>query len=142
MLTPCLRSGEDQGKRLMATPIRVIVTFMAFFGTFVLSWIVLLAFLPSSIAWLANLGALGIAIYVGRHTWRRSEQPPSSAAGFAAYGAAIVGSVGFAAGFFGPMVFAPAANQGPMLGIFITGPAGALLGALLGFVYGMRRAGR
>jgi hypothetical protein len=30
------------------------------------------------------------------------------------------------------MVLAPDANQGPMLGIFITGPGGASLGAILG----------
>ena len=35
----------------------------------------------------------------------------------------------------GPMVFAPDANQGPLLGIFITGPLGTLLGAIGGFVY-------
>ena len=39
--------------------------------------------------------------------------------------------VGFAAGFFGPLVFNPEANQGPLLGIFITGPAGFFLGLLL-----------
>lgn len=37
------------------------------------------------------------------------------------------------------MIFAPGANQGPMLGIFITGPAGALLGAVAGFFYGLNR---
>ena len=38
------------------------------------------------------------------------------------------GSVSFAAGSFGPMVLAPGANQGPLLGVFITGPLGALVG--------------
>jgi len=50
-------------------------------------------------------------------------------------GALIVGGIGFCAGFFGPMVFAPDANQGPLLGIFITGPLGALLGAIGGVVH-------
>lgn len=40
-------------------------------------------------------------------------------------------AAGFAAGFIGPMVFAPDANQGPLVGIFITGPAGFALGAVL-----------
>ena len=53
-------------------------------------------------------------------------------------GALIVGGIGFCAGFFGPMVFAPDANQGPLLGIFITGPLGAVLGAIGGFVYGIK----
>ena len=51
--------------------------------------------------------------------------------------ATVLGIVGFLSGFVGPMVLAPDANQGPMLGIFITGPGGALLGAILGWVTGM-----
>ena len=54
-------------------------------------------------------------------------------------GAVIVGAIGFCAGFFGPMLFAPDANQGPLLGIFITGPLGAVLGAIGGFVHGIRQ---
>jgi hypothetical protein len=42
--------------------------------------------------------------------------------------ALLVGGIGFAAGFFGPIIFAPDANQGPLLGIFITGPLGFLAG--------------
>ena len=49
-------------------------------------------------------------------------------------GAVILGVVGFALGFFGPMIFTPEANQGPMLGIFITGPLGALVGAIAGAI--------
>jgi hypothetical protein len=43
----------------------------------------------------------------------------------------ILGVAGFAAGFIGPMIFVPEANQGPMVGIFISGPAGVALGAIL-----------
>jgi hypothetical protein len=43
--------------------------------------------------------------------------------------AVILGAIAFAVGFFGPRIWAPDANQGPLLGIFITGP--------LGFVFGM-----
>ncbi|HEY4366814.1 MAG TPA: hypothetical protein VGN07_06225 [Steroidobacteraceae bacterium] len=46
--------------------------------------------------------------------------------------ALMLGGIGFAAGFFGPIALNPEANQGPLLGIFITGPAGALAGYLLG----------
>ena len=46
--------------------------------------------------------------------------------------ALLLGGIGFAAGFFGPIVFAPEANQGPLLGIFITGPLGFLIGLLWG----------
>jgi hypothetical protein len=37
-------------------------------------------------------------------------------------------------GFFGPIALAPQANQGPLLGIFITGPGGALFGLVAGIV--------
>jgi len=41
-------------------------------------------------------------------------------------------AIGFAGGFFGPMILTPDANQGPMLGLFITGPLGFLCGAAIG----------
>ena len=44
---------------------------------------------------------------------------------------AVMGGTGFAAGFLGPLALTPAANQGPLLGIFITGPLGVLLGLVL-----------
>lgn len=43
----------------------------------------------------------------------------------------LLGAAGFAVGFFGPIVFVPEANQGPLVGILITGPAGAVLGLVL-----------
>ena len=55
--------------------------------------------------------------------------------------ALVVGGIGFAAGFFGPMVFAPGANQGPLLGIFITGPGGFLLGLVYGVLRELTRKG-
>jgi hypothetical protein len=51
-----------------------------------------------------------------------------------------LGGVGFAAGFLGPMLLNPGANQGPMAGIFITGPGGALLGLVMGLVSRIVRA--
>jgi hypothetical protein len=50
----------------------------------------------------------------------------------------IVGGISFALGFCGPMVFAPDANQGPLLGIFITGPLGFLAGLVWGVIGGLR----
>lgn len=47
---------------------------------------------------------------------------------------AILGIVGFLGGFVGPVIFTPEANQGPLLGIFITGPLGFVLGLVVGFV--------
>lgn len=54
----------------------------------------------------------------------------------AGLGACVLGAAGFAAGFFGPIALNPSANQGPLMGLFITGPGGALLGAMLGMAMG------
>ena len=48
--------------------------------------------------------------------------------------AAKLGALGFGLGFFGPMILDPSSGNGPMLGIFITGPAGLVLGALYGLL--------
>lgn len=48
--------------------------------------------------------------------------------------ALVLGLIGFVLGFVGPMIVTPDANQGPMLGIFITGPLGFVLGLLAGGV--------
>jgi preprotein translocase subunit Sss1 len=47
-------------------------------------------------------------------------------------GGLIMGGIGFVGGFFGPLILTPDANQGPLLGIFITGPLGFMIGLLLG----------
>jgi len=55
--------------------------------------------------------------------------------------ALLLGGIGFAAGFFGPMILKPSANQGPLLGIFITGPMGFVLGLAYGVMRERRRSG-
>ena len=49
---------------------------------------------------------------------------------FTLLGGIIVGGIGFFAGFVGPIIFTPESNQGPLLGIFITGPLDFIIGAL------------
>lgn len=70
-----------------------------------------------------------------------SPQPStgSRVAASAAKGGCLLGLIGFAGGFFGPMIFTAEANQDPMLGILITGPAGLVLGLLIGAVVGWSR---
>jgi hypothetical protein len=48
--------------------------------------------------------------------------------------ALVIGIIGFVGGYFGPLIFAPEANQGPLLGIFITGPLGFIFGGVLGLI--------
>ena len=54
-------------------------------------------------------------------------------------GGLVFGGVAFAAGFFGPIILAPGANQGPLLGIFYTGPLGFGLGVAAGWLYALLR---
>jgi len=53
--------------------------------------------------------------------------------------ALLVGGLAFAAGFIGPILFS-SSNQGPLLGIFVTGPIGTVAGALLGIMRSIRNA--
>lgn len=47
-----------------------------------------------------------------------------------------LGALTFAVGFVGPVLWSPESNQGPLLGIFITGPIGFVVGSLAGLVAG------
>jgi hypothetical protein len=47
----------------------------------------------------------------------------------------IAGVAGFSLGFFGPMLLDPSSGNGPLLGIFITGPLGAVLGGVVGMLH-------
>jgi len=50
-------------------------------------------------------------------------------------GAVIIGFPSFLIGFIRPIIFTPQPNQGPLLGIFITGPVGAVIGFIVGALY-------
>ena len=58
--------------------------------------------------------------------------------------ALLVGGTGFLIGFFGPILIGilvgSQANLGPLWGIFVLGPAGVLLGAVIGLFLGLKKA--
>jgi len=58
---------------------------------------------------------------------------------WALLGGIILGGIGFIIGFFGPLLWAPDSNQGPLPGIFVTGPIGFVIGAVGGAVLGKPR---
>jgi hypothetical protein len=106
----------------------------------------LTALLPAWLAFVVAFAlAAGAAFIAGRAVWRAMQETrvgEGSILMAIANGALIVGSIGFAAGFFGPIIFTPEANQGPLLGIFITGPIGVVVGAVGGLIAGMRGQGK
>jgi hypothetical protein len=85
--------------------------------------------------WIPNLVSFLCAGGVGWYAWKRLGSVPKGLASSTFLGAVMLGSMGFCAGFFGPIILTPGANQGPLLGIFITGPLGFLLGGLGGLAY-------
>ena len=83
--------------------------------------------------------SLPFAFIAGWTVWKSSTERKIGA-GFAVLsGALIFGGLGFSIGFLGPLLFAPDANQGPMLGIFITGPLGVVAGIVIGYIYWSRK---
>jgi hypothetical protein len=124
---------------MIAPVVRRALAVLAFFGSFFVVWMLMLVMPLGSQMWIGSLVALAAGIYVSRTVWNGTAEGSTSVTVMAGLGAAILGGLGFVAGFFGPMIFAPDANQGPMLGLFITGPAGVVIGAIAGAVYAKRR---
>ncbi len=119
----------------MSSPARLALSVAAFFGAWLLASLLSTMLLPDALAWLQPLVALGFAIWAAHRVWRQlGDIPATGMPVFVGMGALALGGLGFAAGFSGPMFLAPEANQGPLLGIFITGPLGAVLGAFAGWI--------
>ncbi len=89
--------------------------------------------------WIAMAGSLACALLAGWSVWRMMGSAQRGTLASMCLGAILAGAISFAAGFLGPIIFSPDANQGPLLGIFITGPAGLVLGGIGGLIYGLRR---
>jgi hypothetical protein len=125
----------------MAAALKGICTFLvavaAFYATL---WLVGGLLLPAGTPIGPRLLlSVAVAILAGRWFWTSagfSEEGPARAI---VNGALLVGAIGFCAGFFGPLILAPEANQGPLLGLLITGPLGFLAGGIGGFAWWWRR---
>ena len=89
--------------------------------------------------WLSLVVSLFAAVAAGRYVWLHTAAVDAGLVSSMVLGAVILGGVGFAGGFFGPIIFMPEANQGPLLGIFITGPLGFIVGAAGGAVHWFAR---
>jgi len=92
--------------------------------------------------WIANVLSLACAVAAGWFVWVRTTSVSDGALSTMILGAVLFGGIGFTGGFFGPIIFTPGSNQGPLLGIFITGPAGFILGGIAGFIYWTIKEGK
>ncbi|MDP2480948.1 MAG: hypothetical protein Q8W51_09760 [Candidatus Palauibacterales bacterium] len=120
----------------MSRSTRVLVLLFVLPATYLFIYWIPFSLLPlPDQRWIPALVALAAAIGVGRYLWKRLGAAGPTAASTVLSSGFIVGGVAFCAGFFGPMIFAPGANQGPLLGLLITGPAGFIVGLVGGFVF-------
>ena len=132
---------------LMRTWLRLVLTFVAAVATYyfvywfggALIGAIVRGQLPN---WIAVATSLLIAIAVACYVWIQSGSSRLGLFGCVALGSLVIGTIGFSAGFFGPMLLTPQANQGPMLGIFNTGPLGFMLGGIGGAMYWRVRRNR
>ena len=119
------------------------VSLLVFAASFLFSyWLLFAQIIPENLPWLATGAAFLTAATLARLTWRGMSVETLGLFGTTMAWAGTVGAVGFCGGFFGPMVLAPQANQGPLLGLFITGPLGFLGGAIGGLIHGLQRRSR
>lgn len=127
----------------MRDSFRVMVSAIVVVATFYFMYWLPFALIP--VPWgIAAIISCACAMAVCWYVWTRTASVSISLARSVAYWALVVGGIGFVGGFFGPMLFAQGANQGPMLGIFISGPLGLILGAVGGLVHWLvqrKRAG-
>lgn len=120
---------------------RLALAGICFVGVFFFMNIFFGAFLPipEAYAYIRSFIAFAIAIGISKLIWNLSEKVKSPVATFGIIGAILVGSIGFIGGFFGPIILRPDSPQGPLLGIFFTGPIGFIVGLLCGIIYGLRK---
>lgn len=124
----------------MALFFRIILTFFVFiFVNFFVYWVPFSLIrdklgLPTD-SLIPTLVSLLLAALVAFFTWKKTGNLQNGLASHIILGGFLLGGISFILGFFGPMIFTPDANQGPLLGLFITGPLGFLAGLIGGGIY-------
>ncbi len=88
-------------------------------------------FLPTVVALIAGI-IIGAVMVYGSGGRKGSDFEPILFWGVA------IGGICFIAGFIGPLYIGPESPQGPLFGIFMSGPGGALLGCTIGIMRSIR----
>jgi hypothetical protein len=124
----------------MSALIRSVVALLVFVTVFFFSFLfVSIEIAADDAIWLPHAVALPLAAISAFWVWRTMQDASGGILTTAIRWAAIAGAVGFCVGFFGPMILSPQSNQGPLLGILITGPFGFVAGGLGGLIYALFR---
>jgi hypothetical protein len=97
----------------------------------------------SRVGWIPNVVSLACAVTAGVWVWRKIGPGPETgqkASSSVLLGGCVLGAVGFVSGFAAPLLF-HSGDQGPLLGIFFTGPVGFVLGLAIGAIVTHARLG-
>ena len=119
-----------------------ILTFLAsfYFSFWILGAMLSIPFSSDPPNWILVFSGIASFLFAGYlvfTVWEKTGVNKNTKATQGTYilmGALGLGVIGFLIGFIGPLIFMPGANQGPLLGIFITGPGGIVLGAIGGAI--------
>lgn len=119
---------------------RLVLTGLVFLGVFIFMNMLIKVVLPITVITdkVRPFLSFAIAIGVAKMIWIPTKRVKAPVATYGIIGAMVFGSIGFIGGFLGPIILRPDSPQGPLLGVFFTGPIGFLLGLVGGIIYGLK----
>lgn len=126
---------------LVARAFLVIVVAPPVFA--IVYWLCTTVFSIYNLIWVPHIISVLVAAEVGWIAWSRSVSLQTLAGRplAVALGAILLGGLGFAAGFYWPLIFLPDSLQGPIFGAVGAGFIGLFLGALIGTLFWRIRVG-
>lgn len=119
--------------------IRIIVAIIIFVATYTFTFYIPGALIAFKYSWLPYVVAFLLSGIATWYYWTKSSEDNAnkSIGDMMLKGGFLIGSISFILGFAGPMIFMPESNQGPLLGLFFTGPIGFVLGLVSGGIFGI-----
>ena len=124
----------------MRVTAQLLIRLIVFLATYLFIYWFPFALIPvDEKRWIPAIAALVCALLIERYVCKTLNSAPVGVTSYILLGAIMIGSISFCIGFFGPIIFTPQTNHGPMLGIFITCSSGFLIGGIGGYVYWMAK---